>query len=55
MSIQAVLLRGMLTAVVAEISAGEHEPLCSADDAARIVAEDRLVDERHDRDGGRRP
>lgn len=43
MSIQPIFLRAMLMAVVAEISAGQREALCSADDAARIAAEDRLV------------
>lgn len=38
MSIQLILLRAMLMAVVAELFAAHREALCSADDVARIAA-----------------
>ncbi|WP_232496203.1 hypothetical protein [Novosphingobium kaempferiae] len=43
MNIHPILLRGLLTAVVAEITAEQRELLCSVDGGVMIVAEDYLV------------
>ncbi|MET3473269.1 putative Ntn-hydrolase superfamily protein [Novosphingobium sp. 1529] len=45
MSIHPILLRALLTAIVAEISDEQREALASATTTARIAAEDRLVDD----------
>lgn len=45
MSIHPVLLRALLTAVVAEMDAGQREALCATANVVRIAAEDRLVDD----------
>ncbi|MDR6513338.1 hypothetical protein J2792_004232 [Novosphingobium capsulatum] len=44
MSIHPILLRALLTAVVAEIRDEQREALASGTMAVRIAAEDRLVD-----------
>ncbi|WP_179506253.1 MULTISPECIES: hypothetical protein [unclassified Sphingomonas] len=45
MSIHPILLRALLTAVVAEISDEQRDALASGTIAVRIAAEDRLVDD----------
>ncbi|MET3472078.1 hypothetical protein ABIC78_002613 [Novosphingobium sp. 1529] len=45
MRIHPVLLRALLTAVVAEISDEQRAALASGTTTARIAAEDRLVDD----------
>ncbi|WP_179505791.1 MULTISPECIES: hypothetical protein [unclassified Sphingomonas] len=45
MSIHPILLRALLTAVVAEIRDEQREALASGTMAVRIAAEDRLVDD----------
>jgi hypothetical protein len=45
MRIHPILLRALLTAVVAEIGDEQREALASGTTTARIAAEDRLVDD----------
>ncbi|WP_022676100.1 hypothetical protein [Novosphingobium sp. B-7] len=45
MSIHPILLRALLTAIVAEISDEQRDALASGTTTVRIAAEDRLVDD----------